>query len=87
LISQDEGLDIEQELEHVYHPRVIDGTLQRALNAAGAVVIEGARVSGKTMTAMNTAASYVLVDDPFARQLIDLSPRVLLEGPSPSPAG
>lgn len=37
-----------------YRPRVIDAALDRALAAAGAVVIEGFRASGQTMTALRS---------------------------------
>ncbi|WP_454301339.1 hypothetical protein [Salana multivorans] len=36
-------MDTTELLEQAYRPRVIDSALQRALAAAGAVVIEGAR--------------------------------------------
>lgn len=76
-------MDTAAVLGHDYRPRVIDGALQRALAASGAVVVEGARASGKTMTALNAAASYVFIDDPEARQLLDVAPRSLLEGAAP----
>lgn len=66
-----------------YRPRVIDAALQESLETAGAVVIEGARASGKTMTALNAASSYVFVDDPEAQTLLDIAPRSLLEGDAP----
>ena len=76
-------MDTTTELGHEYFPRVLDRPLQDALSASGAVVIEGARACGKTMTAMHAAASYAFVDDPASRQLINISPRVLLEGARP----
>jgi len=66
-----------------YRSRVIDGPLQQALAASGAVVLEGARASGKTMTALHAAASYVFVDDAAVRRLLDVAPRSLLEGDAP----
>ncbi len=48
-------MDTAKVLGHAYRPRVIDAALQRALAASGAVVIEGSRASGKTMTAMHAA--------------------------------
>lgn len=66
-----------------YRPRVVDGPLQRALAISGAVVIEGARATGKTMTALNAASSYALLDDPETRQILDVAPRSILEGAAP----
>lgn len=66
-----------------YRPRVIDAALQRALAASGAVVIEGARASGKTMTALHAAASYVFIDDAEVQRLLEVAPRSLLEGAAP----
>jgi uncharacterized protein len=66
-----------------YRPRVIDSALRRGLDAAGAVLLEGARASGKTMTAMNAAQSYVFVDDPEVQTVLDVAPRSLLEGDAP----
>ena len=62
---------------------MIDSAVQRALAASGAVVIEGARASGKTMTAMRAAASYVFLDDAGAQRLLDVAPRALIEGEAP----
>lgn len=39
-------MEISGETGQKYRPRVIDVVLQRALGAAGAIVIEGARASG-----------------------------------------
>lgn len=66
-----------------YTPRVIDLPLANALGTAGAVVIEGARATGKTMTAINAAASYVFVDAPETQQLLEIAPRAVLEGAPP----
>lgn len=76
-------MDTAQELGQEYRPRLIDTALQRALAASGAVVIEGARASGKTMTAMHAASSYVFVDDVEAQRLLEVAPHSLLEGASP----
>jgi len=53
------------------------------MRAAGAVVIEGARGSGKTMTATQAASSHVFLDTTESQQLVDLAPDVLLEGERP----
>lgn len=76
-------MDTKAVLGQAYRPRVIDSALQRGLAASGAVVIEGARASGKTMTALHAAASYVFVDDPETQQLLAVAPRSLLEGQAP----
>ncbi|MGL5830127.1 MAG: ATP-binding protein, partial [Angustibacter sp.] len=66
-----------------YRPRVIDPAVHRALAASGAVVIEGARACGKTMTGLQAAGSYVFLDDADAQRLLDVAPRALLEGAAP----
>lgn len=76
-------MDTAQVLGREYRPRVIDAALQRALAASGAVVIEGARASGKTMTALRAAASYVFIDDAEVQRLLEVAPRSLLEGAAP----
>ena len=63
-------------------PCLLDGPLDWGLAAAGAVVIEGARATGKTMTGLHAAASYAFLDDPDVRQIIALPPRSVLEGES-----
>ena len=45
-----------------YLPRVIEGALERALAISGAVVLEGARAVGKTMTALNGLIGIESVD-------------------------
>ena len=70
-------------LGHAYRPRVLDTALERALAASGAVVIEGARASGKTMTAMHAAGSYTFVDDAETQHLLQVAPRALLVGDAP----
>lgn len=76
-------MDTVETLGRVYRPRVIDQALQRALAAAGAVVIEGARASGKTMTALNAANSFVFLDDPDTQAILEVIPESILEGESP----
>lgn len=76
-------MDTAEVLGHAYRSRVIDSELQRALSAAGAVVIEGARASGKTMTALHAAGSYVFIDDPETQRMMEVAPRSLLDGPAP----
>lgn len=70
-------------LGQAYRPRLIDVVLARALNAAGAVVVEGARASGKTMTALHAASSYVFIDDADTQRALAIAPRAVLEGEAP----
>ncbi|MDR1388235.1 MAG: DUF4143 domain-containing protein [Propionibacteriaceae bacterium] len=76
-------MDTKSELGHEYQPRVIDALLSEALDTAGAVVIEGARACGKTMTAMNAAKSYALMDDPATGSIAAVAPQSVLEGSQP----
>ncbi len=67
-----------------YRPRIADGELRASLAAAGVVLIEGPRASGKTATARQAAKSEVLLDvDTQARALADVSPALILEGERP----
>jgi hypothetical protein len=45
-----------------YSPRIVDGEMRELLASAGAVVIEGPKACGKTMTASQQAASRVFLD-------------------------
>lgn len=76
-------MDTTEVLGQAYRPRVIDGALRRSLDSAGAVVLEGARATGKTMTALNVSGSYAFIDDPENRALLEVAPRALLEGAAP----
>lgn len=76
-------MDTRFTLGHLYQPRIIDMVLERALESAGAVIIEGARACGKTMTAMQAAASYVFVDDPETQLALEVAPAAILEGATP----
>jgi predicted AAA+ superfamily ATPase len=62
----------------------VDAELLELLASAGAVVIEGPKACGKTMTASRQAASRVLLDiDQSARQVLAVDPGLLLEGARP----
>ena len=62
-----------------YLPRIVDTELTELLAAAGAVIVEGPRASGKTATALRAAASAVLLDvDENARRMIGLDPAAVL---------
>ncbi|MCL2653650.1 MAG: DUF4143 domain-containing protein [Propionibacteriaceae bacterium] len=76
-------MDTLKTLGHVYLPRVIDSLVTASLASAGAVLIEGARGCGKTMTAINAAASYALLDDPNTVELAKISPALILDGSQP----
>ena len=67
-----------------YLPRIVDAELDARLAAAGAVVIEGPKASGKTETARQRAASSVLLDvDDNARRAAAVDPSLVLDGPPP----
>ncbi len=71
-------------MDEAYRPRILDRALTSRLGALGAVVIEGARGTGKTATAMQRAASFALLDtDSDLRSLVDIEPGLLLEGDRP----
>ncbi len=54
------------------------------MSAAGAVLLEGPRASGKTETGRRAAASEVLLDvDQTAREAIEVDPRLVLAGETP----
>ena len=67
-----------------YRPRIADHELAWRLASAGAVVIEGPRVCGKTTTARQAAASEVLMDsDPRVGETMAVDPALLLAGAAP----
>ncbi len=67
-----------------YLKRVADKELSLSLQAAGAVLIEGPRACGKTAAARNIAASEVMLDiDRTAREMTNIDPSVILDGPIP----
>lgn len=67
-----------------YRPRVADRELGQCLGAAGAVLIEGPRACGKTVTAQQMAESEVFLDvDRVARDMIAVNPDLVLEGEPP----
>lgn len=76
-------MDTVKVLGNAYRARIIDSELLRALSAAGGVVIEGARASGKTMTALHAAGSYTFLDDPDVQRALEIAPRSVLEGDAP----
>src|SRR5579875_3442412 len=76
-------MDTLKVLGQAYIPRVIDAALESGLRTAGAVVIEGARATGKTMTALNAAASYAFIDDPEVQRTLTIAPQAVLAGEAP----
>ena len=67
-----------------YLPRIVDAELADLLEAAGAVLVEGPRATGKTATAARAAASEVLLDvDDNARRMIGADPTAVLIGGTP----
>lgn len=70
-----------------YRNRVADQLLQDQLEAAGVVLVQGAKWCGKTTTAVHAAKSVFYMDDPRQLQnnlrLAETNPSTLLEGPAP----
>ncbi|MDY5148302.1 AAA family ATPase [Actinotignum sanguinis] len=66
-----------------YLPRTLDRLVVRALASSRALVIEGPRGCGKTMTALRHCASSIFLDTPQAQQLAQIAPEALLEGERP----
>lgn len=66
-----------------YRQRVIDAEVEAALRRRGAVLIQGARGTGKTWTARNHASSEVRLDDPNTLALAETDPEYLLSLPPP----
>lgn len=68
-----------------YRPRVADQALQNRLSSGGAVLIEGPKACGKTLTARRAAKSEVLLDlDADARAAIEAGvPEIVLQGAVP----
>jgi uncharacterized protein len=70
-----------------YLTRIVDGMLQNALKASGAVLIEGPKWCGKTRTAQQAAKSVLMMQDPDRKadylQTASIKPSLLLEGATP----
>jgi uncharacterized protein len=67
-----------------YRPRIVDEEILARLGTRGAVVIEGAKATGKTSTASRHAASIVLLDvDETAQTAAAVDPSLLLDGATP----
>ncbi|MDR3120636.1 MAG: DUF4143 domain-containing protein [Clostridiales bacterium] len=74
-------------MERKYLRRIADGVLDAALEASGAVLIEGPKWCGKTRTATERAASKLLMQDPDYTEpylkAADTKPSLLLKGDTP----
>jgi len=74
-------------LKQKYLPRIVDKVLNTALEASGAVLIEGPKWCGKTRTAEEKAASALYMQDPDHTasylQAADIKPSLLLQGDTP----
>ena len=67
-----------------YRSRVVDQELALRLASTGAVVIEGPKACGKTVTGRRMAASEVLLDiDEEARLAVGVDPALVLAGDTP----
>jgi uncharacterized protein len=67
-----------------YRQRIVDAQLAALMAAMGAVVIEGPKACGKTMTALQVARSVVRLDvDANARAAVAVDPSLVLEGETP----
>jgi len=65
-------------------PRVVEAELSQLLAATGAVLIEGPKACGKTVTALRAAASEVRLDrDENAKRMVDLDVAAVLAGKTP----
>lgn len=70
-----------------YRKRIADDMLLRRLEGKGAVLIDGAKWTGKTTTAEQVAASVLYIDEPDKKEqniaMSELNPRRLLSGETP----
>lgn len=74
-------------MKQKYMNRIVDSVLDAALEASGAVLIEGPKWCGKTRTAAEKAASVLLMQDPDYTEsylrAADTKPSLLLRGETP----
>lgn len=70
-----------------YLPRIADGMLLAALEASGAVLIEGPKWCGKTRTAQQVAKSVLMMQEPDKKadylKTASIQPSLLLKGATP----
>jgi predicted AAA+ superfamily ATPase len=74
-------------MKQKYMPRIADKVLDKALEASGAVLIEGPKWCGKTRTAEEKAAGALYMQDPDRAdsymKTADIKPSLLLKGDTP----
>ena len=74
-------------MKRKYLPRIADKLLGKALEASGAVLVEGAKWCGKTRTGMEKAKSVLYMQDPDHAEAYlkaaDTKPSLLLNGETP----
>lgn len=67
-----------------YIPRIVDDRVRQRLSVSGAIVLEGPKACGKTLTASQFSKSEVLLDvDPDAPRLAQIVPKQILDGETP----
>ena len=70
-----------------YFPRIVDQVIQHKLSYAGAIELHGPKWCGKTQSALQHAASSLMMQDPDKKKdyllLADTKPSILLKGPTP----
>jgi len=70
-----------------YIPRISDALLNTLLETSGAVLLEGAKWCGKTLSSLQAAKSVVYMQDPDEGPgylaMVDVKPSLLLEGKPP----
>src|SRR5947207_8649683 len=66
-----------------YQPRVVDGEFQELLAGLPAILIEGPKGVGKTLTARQRATSVLQLDDRVERELVAANPTLALRGARP----
>ena len=76
-------MDTKQLAGRRYRPRIVDTRVEFLLQASGAVIIEGPRGCGKTMTGLYHCESFAFLDDPATNQVARLVPESVLAGPRP----
>lgn len=70
-------------MEEGYLPRTIDPVLERMFRGNPAVVLEGARSTGKTTTALRRAQTVFRLDDYNVLQQVIGNPELLLQAAEP----
>ena len=83
----EEKLEEKYEENEVYRPRLADVVLKEQLEAAGMILVQGAKWCGKTTTARQQAKSVLYMNDPSMQEnimhLAASSVGLLLEGATP----